>query len=52
MIIKRAAQLQSADQRIIGNKRVGPDLHQFLLADQPPRMFHKYLSASYTFDEA
>jgi hypothetical protein len=44
-IIKRAAQLQSAlDQRIIGNKHVGPDrLHQFLLADQPPRMFHQIL---------
>ena len=40
-IIQRATQLEGAlHQRILGNEGVGPHrLHQFLLADQPSRVF-------------
>ena len=42
-IIQCATQLEGAlHQRIVGNKGVGPHrLHQFLLADQPSRVFHQ-----------
>src|ERR1700682_1432932 len=42
-ILQRATQLEGTlHQRVIGDKGVGPySLHQFLLTDQPSRMFHQ-----------
>jgi hypothetical protein len=56
-IIQCAAQFDSAlDQRIVRNKRVGPDsLNQFLFPDQPSGVLHQvfeslvYLGAKFDF---
>ena len=56
-IIQCAAQFDSAlDQRIVGNKCVGPDrLDQFLFADQPSGVLHQvfegfvYLGTKFDF---
>ena len=44
-IIQCATQLEGTlHQRIVGNEGIGPHrLHQFLLADQPSRVFHQVL---------
>ena len=41
--------MSALHQRIVRNKSVRPHgLHQFLFADQSPRIFDQYFSASYT----